>query len=65
MTLTRPDIQYAVNYVCQKMHASTNADFRNLKRILRYLKGTLKLGINLTGNTYITLRAYSVGMQRY
>lgn len=59
MTLTRPDIQYAVNFVCQKMHAPSQADFMNLKRILRYLKGTLSLGINHCGNTDLTLRAYS------
>lgn len=59
MTLTRPDLQYAVNFVCQKMHTPTKADFTNLKRILRYLKGTLHLGINLTGNKDFTLRAYS------
>lgn len=59
MTLTRPDIQYAVNFVCQKMHSPTVADFTNLKRVLRYIKGTLQLGINLSGNTDFTLRAYS------
>ncbi|XP_056841846.1 uncharacterized mitochondrial protein AtMg00810-like [Raphanus sativus] len=44
MTLTRPDIQYAVNFVCQKMHAPSQADFMNLKRILRYLKERFLLG---------------------
>ncbi|XP_019096323.1 PREDICTED: uncharacterized protein LOC109130767 [Camelina sativa] len=34
LTLTRPDVQFSVNYVCQKMHASTVSDFQLLKRIL-------------------------------
>ena len=59
MTLTQPDIQFAVNFVCQKMHAPTIADFTNFKRVLRYIKGTLQFGINLTGATDFTLRAYS------
>lgn len=45
LTLTRPDIQFAVNYVCQKMHAPSVSDFTNLKRILRYIKGTVSMGI--------------------
>ncbi|XP_010436786.1 PREDICTED: uncharacterized protein LOC104720600 [Camelina sativa] len=47
-TLTRPDIQFTVNYVCQKMHAPTLADFYLLKRILRYIKGTVTMGINFS-----------------
>lgn len=27
LTLTRPDLQFAVNYICQKMHAPTETDF--------------------------------------
>lgn len=59
ITLTRPDLQFAVNFVCQKMHSPSVADFSNLKRILRYVKGTLQYGINLTGDTDFTIRAYS------
>ncbi|KAL9831186.1 putative RNA-directed DNA polymerase [Arabidopsis thaliana] len=40
LTLTRPDLQFSVNYVCQKMHAPTVSDFHHLKRILRYIRGT-------------------------
>ena len=59
LTLTRPDIQYAVNYVCQKMHAPSVSDFTNLKRILRYVKGTVSMGISFLRDTDCTLRAYS------
>ena len=59
LTLTRPDIQFAVNYVCQKMHAPTKADFTNLKRILRYLKGTSSLGLNINAETGFLLYGFS------
>ncbi|KAL9292810.1 putative RNA-directed DNA polymerase [Arabidopsis thaliana] len=57
LTLTRPDIQFAVNFVCQKMHAPTVSD-NLLKRILRYIKGTITMGISFNKNTYCRLRAY-------
>ena len=59
LTLTRPDIQFAVNYVCQNMHAHTVSDFTNLKRILRYVKGTMSMGLSFLNVTDCTLRAYS------
>ncbi|XP_048611513.1 uncharacterized mitochondrial protein AtMg00810-like [Brassica napus] len=59
LTLTRPDIQFAVNYVCQKMHAPTVADFSNLKRIIRYLKGTYRYGLNINAKTGFLLYGFS------
>lgn len=59
LTLTRPDIQFAVNYVCQKMHSPMVSDFNLLKRILRYVKGTTSMGISIIKETDFMLRAYS------
>lgn len=59
LTLTRPDIQFAVNLVCQKMHAPSVSDFNLLKRILRYIKGTLQMGVDLSNETDSILRVYS------
>ncbi|XP_033147559.1 uncharacterized mitochondrial protein AtMg00810 [Brassica rapa] len=59
LTLTRPDIQYSVNYICQKMHSPTVSDFDLLKRILRYVRGTTDMGINFTKETDFVVRAYS------
>ncbi|XP_026429814.1 uncharacterized protein LOC113326268 [Papaver somniferum] len=52
LTLTRPDISYAVNYVSQFMHFPTETHLQLAKRILRYTKGSLGQGITLssTGN---------------
>ena len=48
-TFTRLDITYVVNQVCQYMHQPTAPTATHLaaaKRILRYLQGTLHLGIH-------------------
>lgn len=39
LTLTRPDLAFAVNQACLQMHRPTTASFSSLKRILRYPKG--------------------------
>ncbi|XP_031103238.1 uncharacterized protein LOC116006874 [Ipomoea triloba] len=47
LTVTRPDLSFAVNLLCQHMHAPTTAHWEQLKRVLRYVKGTLDLGLRL------------------
>ena len=41
LTLTRPDISFAVNKVCQYLHARTTAYWTTVKRIVRYAKHTM------------------------
>ncbi|XP_019196065.1 PREDICTED: uncharacterized protein LOC109189898 [Ipomoea nil] len=41
LTVTRPDLSYAVNRLCQCMQSPTTADWAVMKRVLRYVKGTL------------------------
>ncbi|XP_068336519.1 uncharacterized mitochondrial protein AtMg00240-like [Pyrus communis] len=60
LTWTRPDLSFAVNLVCQFMHSPREPHFQAVKRILRYLKGTL--GYDLwfpKTSTPLTLKAYS------
>ncbi|KAJ0836851.1 putative RNA-directed DNA polymerase [Helianthus annuus] len=59
LTVTRPDISYAVQQVCLFMHAPRDPHFQLLKRILRYIKGTLSQGLHITPSPSTTLTAYS------
>ncbi|KAM1633571.1 hypothetical protein ACFXTN_010610 [Malus domestica] len=45
LTWSRPDLSFAVNLVCQFMHQPRESHLQTVKRILRYLKGTLELGL--------------------
>lgn len=46
-TLTRPEISFAVNKVCQFMSKPLDSYWIVVKRILRYLKGTISHGLHL------------------
>jgi hypothetical protein len=59
LTITRPDIAYAVQQVCLHMHAPRDVHMTMLKRILRYIKGTATLGVQLRAITTPTISAYS------
>jgi hypothetical protein len=41
LTLTRPDISFSVNKVCQYLHAPTLVHWTAVKQILRFLKHTI------------------------
>ncbi|PNX97517.1 retrovirus-related Pol polyprotein from transposon TNT 1-94, partial [Trifolium pratense] len=46
-TITRPEISFAVNKVCQFMSAPLESHWVAVKRILRYLKGTIQFGLKI------------------
>ncbi|XP_026451332.1 uncharacterized protein LOC113351594 [Papaver somniferum] len=58
-TVTRPGISSFVNRACQKMEAPTEDDLIGIKRILRYLSGTLGYGLQFRRATSLHLQAYS------
>ncbi|VVA38623.1 Hypothetical predicted protein, partial [Prunus dulcis] len=58
LTFTRPEISYAVNTVCQFMTTPSELHFQLVKRILRYLQGTLDHGLTFTSGAW-ELNAYS------
>ncbi|XP_021986078.1 uncharacterized mitochondrial protein AtMg00810-like [Helianthus annuus] len=45
LTITRPDISYAVNQLSQFLQHPTIDHFRAVKRLLRYVKGTISFGL--------------------
>jgi hypothetical protein len=45
LTFTRPDISYAVQQICLHIHDPREPHLAALKRILRYLRGTLHMGL--------------------
>uniref|UniRef100_A0A2N9I3R3 Reverse transcriptase Ty1/copia-type domain-containing protein n=1 Tax=Fagus sylvatica TaxID=28930 RepID=A0A2N9I3R3_FAGSY len=59
ITLTRPDLTHAVNLVCQFMHQPGASHFQAVKRILRYLQGTLDYGLRLLSRSSLSLYGFS------
>ncbi|XP_019258820.1 PREDICTED: uncharacterized protein LOC109237033 [Nicotiana attenuata] len=57
LTMTRPDIAYAVNVVSQFMHAPRTTHMHCVKRIFRYLQGTLTYGLTLRALSPTSMRA--------
>lgn len=57
LTLTRPDIAYAVHQVCLYMHNPREPHLHALKRIIRYIKGTLTHGIQMVRGQIDSLTA--------
>ena len=59
LALTRPDVSYAVNRLSQFMHQPTLDHWNAVKRVQRYLSGTLSHGIYLKKQKNPLLHAYS------
>ncbi|KAL0849419.1 hypothetical protein ABMA28_013712 [Loxostege sticticalis] len=59
MTGTRPDIAYAVGVVSRKLANPSKEDWLKVKRIFRYLKGTMKLGIKYQSGKEGFIEGYS------
>ena len=59
LTLTRPDISFSVNKVCQFVHAPTTVHWTAVKRILRYLQGSVETGLRLCKSSSTAVSAFS------
>ena len=59
LTITRPELSFAVQQDCLYMHDPKIPHFNHVKRILRYLKGTLDHGLHINTSAPTTLTAYS------
>lgn len=59
LQLTIPDLSFSVNKLAQKMNRPSEGDWVALKRVLRYLKGTMDLGLFFPKSPDLTIRAFS------
>ncbi|XP_060171504.1 uncharacterized mitochondrial protein AtMg00810-like [Lycium barbarum] len=59
LTLTRPDIIHAVNLASQFMQNPNSVHLQAVKRILRYVKGTISYGLCITSQYSFRLYGFS------
>jgi hypothetical protein len=59
LIFTRPDIAFAVQQICLYMHDPREPHLAALKRILRYLQGTLSLGLTMRRSSPTELVVYT------
>jgi hypothetical protein len=59
LTLTRPDISFSINKVCQFIHKPTTVHWTAVKRILRYLRFTLGIGLKIDKCSSTCVSAFS------
>ncbi|KAF5459048.1 hypothetical protein F2P56_023037 [Juglans regia] len=59
LSFTRPDLEFAVSKVCQFMHAPRIPHWTAFKRILRFLKHTSTLGLQLSPYSLFNITASS------
>ncbi|XP_070681820.1 uncharacterized mitochondrial protein AtMg00810-like [Malus domestica] len=58
LTFTRPDIAFSVHQVCQFMQCPMVSHYTAVKRILRYLKGTMTYGLSYSSSA-LDIKAFS------
>ncbi|GKA16999.1 ribonuclease H-like domain-containing protein, partial [Tanacetum coccineum] len=59
LTFTRPDLSYVVQQICLYMHDPREPHLAALKCILRYVQGTLDLGLHLYSSSTTSLVGYT------
>jgi hypothetical protein len=59
LTFTRPDLTYAVQQICLHMHDPRESHLAALKRLLRYVRGTVDLGLVLHRSSSAELVVYT------
>ncbi|XP_062075781.1 uncharacterized mitochondrial protein AtMg00810-like [Humulus lupulus] len=59
LTHTRPDLSFAINKLSQFLQVPTTAHWSAMKRVLRYLKGTLHHGLHIKYSEKLPLTGYS------
>ena len=58
-TITRPDISFSVNKVSQFLQDPRDEHWKAVKRILRYLKGTIQYGLTIKGGKDLNITGFT------
>jgi hypothetical protein len=59
LTFTRPDLTYAVQQICLHKHDPRESHLAALKRLLRYVRGTVDFGLVLHRSSSAELVVYN------
>jgi histone deacetylase 1/2 len=59
LTVTRPDLSFVVNKVCQYLHEPRTPHWSAVKRVLRYVRYTVDTGLHLRSSSSTLLSAFS------
>ncbi|XP_050111865.1 uncharacterized mitochondrial protein AtMg00810-like [Malus sylvestris] len=59
LMFTRPDLSYSVNVACQYMNNPTDVHYALVKRILRYVQGTINCGLTYSASSDQSITAFS------
>jgi hypothetical protein len=59
LTLTRPDLTFSVNKVCQYLYLPITLHLAAVKRILRYVKGTIGMGLQIVKSPSMLVSGFS------
>lgn len=59
LTITRPDISYAVNKLCQFSSAPRTSHLKAVYKVLQYIKGTVGQGLFYSASADITLKGFA------
>jgi hypothetical protein len=58
LTMSRPDLSCCINKGCQYLHAPTMLYLIAAKHILRYVKGTIDLGLKITRSPLVLMSGF-------
>jgi hypothetical protein len=47
LALTHRDLAFSANKICQYFHSPTTLHYTAIKRILRYVKGSMSMGLHI------------------
>jgi hypothetical protein len=59
LTITRPELAYTVQQICLHMHDPRECHAGLIKRALRYVRGTVDMGLHIHASPQLDVRVYT------